>query len=142
VKACAAAEASSRAARPVKGAAAGDLAPPDGRKPGPTTPGKRFFVNFVKTWPDAPLLLPLFAMNCRKYFEQLQPDRFDDFTKGLIRTLLQGKDLNRLDARTQRQLRSILMEFERKQEWLKDKYPSWYRSCSSTSDQETHSPSS
>ncbi|WP_156668667.1 hypothetical protein [Rhizobium aegyptiacum] len=69
------------------------------------------------------MLLPLFAMNWRKYFEQLQPDRFDDFTKGLIRTLLQGKDLNRLDARTQRQLRSILMEFERKQEWLKDKYP-------------------
>ncbi|KAB1082587.1 hypothetical protein F4V91_32060 [Neorhizobium galegae] len=48
-------------------------------------------------------------MNWRKYFEQLQPDRFDDWTKGLIRTLLEGKDLNRLDARTQRQLRAIIM---------------------------------
>ncbi|MHC2258281.1 hypothetical protein [Sinorhizobium meliloti] len=62
-------------------------------------------------------------MNWRKYFEQLQPDRFDHWTKGLVRTLLEGKDLNRLDARTQRQLRAIIMEFERKREWLKDKEP-------------------
>ncbi|EHK54747.1 hypothetical protein [Allomesorhizobium alhagi] len=60
-------------------------------------------------------------MNWRKYFEQLRPDQFDGRTNALIRSLLDGKDLNRLDARTQRQLRAILKEHERKRSWLKGK---------------------
>ena len=60
-------------------------------------------------------------MNWRRYLQQLKLEHLDDETRSRLRSLLYGKDLQNLDSPTQREMRAILRELERKKIWLNGK---------------------